>query len=172
MKEYARSISELAQHFGVNRRTIQDWFVDGAPKKTDKGYDVIAIAEWRKANRRPMPPKPAEELCGNELTRRMQMAKLKEQEAKANKVEAEAVIAQYKELTLKDDICYVRDVENWVSAALTAFRNEIQKIPAQLASGYAPEIQEQLKVDIEERLDISLRALHSRLSDIKQAKDD
>ena len=170
MEKYAKTAAVAAKALNIHSRTLHNYLNQGAPGKVKgKGYDLEALQAWREANvKTPAKPNP----MAMDEAERMTSAKIREAEAKADKVAAEAVIAEYKVLTLKEDLCHVKDVENWIASALVAFRNEIQKIPAVLASGYAPEIQHQLEQDIRERLDISLRALHSRLNDITKVRDD
>lgn len=40
-----KTIGEVADYFGVNRRTVHEWRLRGMPVDSG-GYDVAAIATW------------------------------------------------------------------------------------------------------------------------------
>ena len=165
----ATTISEAAKEIGVHQRTLKEWLADGAPEKTDAGYDIEGIKTWRKLNR-----KSSELELGDpdEFKFRMAMAKLKEQEGKADKVSSEAVITEFKRQLLSEGLVHKSAVNNYLARVLSTCRNQIQKIPAQLAAGYAPEIQRELERDCAQRIDIVLRALRTQLADLREIEHD
>ena len=162
--EFVPTIDAVAKAIGVHARTVKGWLASGAPGETENGYDVEAIRQWRAENMRSRPGDEPEPGIEN-YRERMAAAKLSKAEGESRKVNAEAEIKTFDAQKLADNLCYIEDVENWVSQALTRLRNGLAKIPAQLAAGYAPDIRQQLEVDCRERIEIELRAIVSDLSD-------
>ncbi len=37
----------MAEHFGVDRKTVYNWIREGCPGKSAEGFDLVAIAVWR-----------------------------------------------------------------------------------------------------------------------------
>ncbi|QDV40875.1 hypothetical protein Enr13x_07110 [Stieleria neptunia] len=165
----AETISDAAKAIGVHERTLKSWLAEDAPPKTDAGYDVDAIKAWRKLNRK---SSQFEFDDPEEFKLRMAKAKLKEQEGKADKVCSEAVITEFKRQLMSEGLVHKSAVNNYLARVLSTCRNQIQKIPAQLAAGYAPEIQRELERDCSQRIDIVLRALRTQLADLREIEHD
>ncbi|QEF98160.1 hypothetical protein Mal15_22080 [Stieleria maiorica] len=157
---FAETIAEAAKSLGVHERTLKSWLAEGAPPKTDDGYNVDAILQWRAANRKTSDLSLEDP---DEFKLRMALAKLKEQEGKADKVTEEAAIAAYKKHLLAEGLIHASSANNTFANALKNIRNRLQRIPVELAAGYAPEIQRQLERDLAQRIDIALRALRIEL---------
>ncbi|MEO1529340.1 MAG: hypothetical protein AAFX06_28300 [Planctomycetota bacterium] len=168
---FEKTIELVAKAIEVHPRTVKGWLAQGAPGETESGYDVEAIKRWREENVRSRPGDEPEPDIEN-YRERMAAAKLGKAEAEERKISAEAEIKKFDAQKLADNLCYIEDVENWVSFALTRLRNGLAKIPAQLAAGYAPDIRHQLEGDCRERIEIELRAIVSDLSDVGAVRDE
>lgn len=158
--EHCNTISEAAQAIGVDERTLKTWLSKGAPKKSESGYDVEAIKKWREFNGQQI-HSVAE--TDEEYERRLHNAKLEKLEGESAKVNAEAVLKQYQVREVAEDLLLKLEVSNDFAEALTGFSSGLQKIPAQMAAGYAPELQDRLKKDLQDRLELELRALRGHL---------
>ena len=157
---FTETIAEAANTLGVHERTLKSWLAVGAPAKTDGGYDIRAIKQWREENRKGADD---ESEYPDDFKLRMAMAKLKEQEGKADKVAEEATIAAYKKHLMAEGLIHASSANNTFANALKNIRNRLQRIPVELAAGYSPEIQRQLERDLAQRIDIALRALRIEL---------
>lgn len=69
MKRYAKTQNEAARELKTTPRTFQDWTQrDGFPKKTKKGWDLVAIDAWCKLNLVGKYRRQAVEITGDTLT--------------------------------------------------------------------------------------------------------
>lgn len=166
---FTKTIAEAAKAIGVHERTLKTWLTVGAPEKTKNGYDVEAIREWRELS---MKSGDGGFETPEDLKLRMQMAKLKEQEGKADKVTAESVIAAFKEEMMRQGLVQMEKVNNHYAKALIAFRKRMQRFPAHLAARYDPSMRRQLENDCAQHVEIILRALHADLENISEIIND
>ena len=160
---------ELAKAMGVTRHSIGNWMAMGAPKRDEDGfYDVEAVQKWREANIQVKGQKPRNE----SFDKRMADAKLREQEAKAEKTESEAGIQGWKLRMMGDDVVYLHDVEEFLASAFTQLRKQIDRLPDSIATRYPENIQDMLRDDLREQLGITLRSFHGHVSNLTQIREE
>lgn len=47
-RQFARTQQEIADHFGVHRRTVADWCrLPGFPSRTKRGWNLAKVDQWR-----------------------------------------------------------------------------------------------------------------------------
>lgn len=158
---FVSSVDGVAAVIGVNRRTVLEWLRAGAPGKRDGGYDVDAIRVWREENRQQVEKTPED--VAELLYRR--------KKADADLYEAKAQREQHRVLVETEDVVHLDDVEVFISQMFTEFRRLLSRIPKEMSAGYADAIRHELEKDLNDRLNLALRALHGYCTRVVELRD-
>ena len=147
-----RTLSEVAQFFGMALQTVKQWRTETVPMPGDEGYyDLSEIVKWK-----------LDKLSG--LTAR-NAKHMQDLERGRVKLEAERL-----ELArLRASMVHRDEVEEWAEIALTEARNLFLQIPGVVAAvcslSEKDEVQEQVEAMIRE----TLHTLHDRLNAYAEA---
>lgn len=161
MAEPATTQDEVANHFGVNRRTFAEWLAAGCPGKVKGAYDLAAITAWRALNRPEQPPKDQSRV---ELELRLLAADVA-------KREAEAAIKQHEKIKKTEDVVHINDVELYLTSLFTEGRRKLMKIPEVLPMGFPESLRPAIKEECEKQLEIWLRWMANKAATVSEIKE-
>lgn len=118
--QFAESRGELAQALGVSLQSVQTYHAEGAPRRTDQGYDVEAWRQWRlehKSGHLPRVPSSADAVEDKDRLLRAQ-ADEREEKALLAKLEREELEGELiRKAEVKDrDIARVHAVKRGLLA--------------------------------------------------------
>lgn len=159
MPYYVKSQREIAEAIGVNRHTVKDWLGEGAPGETDKGYDVDAIREWRRVNKKSDPSHVVGEFTKAEADARLLKAKIDKAESESRIKLAEAAIREFEARKKTEAVVHLDDVERFLTLHFAECRRVFGRIPTEMKQGYPEHLRATIEEDLTSRINIALRAV-------------
>ena len=148
---------QVAKAIGVDRHTVKEWMAEGAPAKSEYGYDIEAIKKWRAITKTLHFNSDGDDQDEEESVNRLKYRKLL---AEVLEVEAKAAIKAYEAEQTTKDVVHLDDVNLWVSQFLTELRRLHLRVPKEMSAGYPKEFRGDLEKDLTDRLTLVLRSLH------------
>lgn len=159
--QLASSVDDIASALGVNRRTVYEWLRSGAPGKDSSGrYDIDEIAAWRDVHR-PAATK----------TEDMSVLEYRRKKADAELYEAKAKREMHRVLVETEDVVHLDNVDAFISQMFTELRRLLHRVPKEMSAGYADDVRHEIEKDLNDRLDLALRALHGYCTRVVELRD-
>ena len=159
--QFVPTQQKAAEEIGVDRHTVKEWLSQGAPGKTSKGYDVEALKEWRKLNKRKVGDDWLDQtdIDSDEYAKRILAAKLRKAEGEALKLESEGKIKEHEATKTTEDVVHLDDVKMFLALFFGEARRVFMRIPKEMKNGYPEEMRTDLEEDLEARIMIGLRSM-------------
>lgn len=171
---YAKTQHVVASHFGVHVSTVRTWRARAKDEhdvdfKTSKGWDLEVIQEWRDTYIDAVEESDEE----SEAARKEDAAwRKRKTQAEAREKEAKAAITEHKMMAMTSDLVHLDEVEAFLSSAFTDLRRQLDRLPVEYVSGYAADMQDDMKVDLKDRIDLILSSFHGWVLNAVELRDD
>lgn len=163
----AKTFGEVAKKYKVARDTVRrDWKAAGMPALPCTWEE---IDKW-KATLKPAPNKADENKDPIFRDEAITKARREKYMAEAEIKKAFATVSLHKARLLASDVISLDVVERFIVEFLTEARVQMLRLPEELKAAYPPKWRDQLGVDLRQRLELILKALHGRattLADIR-----
>jgi phage terminase Nu1 subunit (DNA packaging protein) len=149
----AKSIAEVANHFGVNRRTVFEWKTEGMPVGTH-GYDLAAIAAWLEAKHEAA--REGGDPERNELQTELLRIKVKQ--------------AQLDFAAVQQDLVHASDVARAIETMVNEIKAHLGELPGLFAADLPPDCSDELRRTVRQRTEERLRQVYHALSELAAAR--
>lgn len=168
-KKKARTWAELAEHFGIARDHIrQYWTTKGMPGKDADGYyDVEAIENWRQITF----AKDNESSATGEFSEQVAQAKAEKIIADAEKARADAELRKLELRKSSENLVPLELVENFLAELFTSTRRTFSRIGMEMMDAYPKEMQGRIKEDCDRRIELALRSMEGDIERLVEVRD-
>ncbi len=166
------TLTAVAKHFGVSRDTVRRaWRARGMPVEADGTFSLVNIAKWRELNnatqtRMNGDDKPSEASGGLEDNPAYQRKKVE------LKVKQEELIKRKRENEIAaGDFVPRHDVQMFFSALLARLRDDMARIPSEMASSFPSKVRSELEDQLKARLELCLETIYrqrNKIGDIQK----
>lgn len=166
------TLKDVSKHFGVSWETVRkNWKFGGMPVEADGTYDLVKIKKWRdlkNANQTRMNgnDKEAESSDGLENNPAYQRKKVE------LKVKQEELIKRKRENEVAaGDYVPRHDVQMFFSALLARLRDDMARIPSEMASSFPSKVRSELEDQLKARLELCLETIYrqrNKIGDIEK----
>lgn len=165
----ARTWADLAQHFGLARDHIrQYWTTKGMPEKDADGYwDIEAIERWREITF----SKETNSETSDEISEAVARAKAEKIIADAEKSRADAELRKLELRKNSENLVPLELVENFLAELFTSTRRTFARIGMEMKDGYPKDLQQRIKEDCDRRIQLALRSMEGDIERLAEVKD-
>lgn len=162
-----RSHGELTREFGVSLSAIRKWAAVGMPGRPGE-YNVDQIRAWRESTFKRRPEEESARFFNDDEAdpksekgqTSIHQDRARYIKAQADKEEANASIAKIDAKLKEGNFADLDDVNIFFSEFFTELRRLLSRIPVEMPPGYSANIRQQIRSDLDERLEIVLNQMH------------
>lgn len=163
-RRFEPTIAAVALRLGVNHRTVAGYLASGAPAKTEHGYDVDAIENWRALNVRSQ----------SSVTSDPEMAAVRVRRliARTLYAEANARLLEHEVERTTEDVVHLDMAEQFLSGLFVESRRQLFRVPKQMGPSFPEAYREQIQKELERQLNLVVEAMHAyclRTTELREA---